>query len=282
MIFAAATLNLEESGEAELHTFTNFPDSAIDEENDDTDQLIEKKKHPAWSFAYYKDFFDVDTNTVLNRVKRSILPLPKYNFNSTYMKGKPDMYGPFWVCATVVVCFGVCGNLTSLIHNFSDPKYTYAPQFYLLPIAGLIIYSYAFILPLLVKAFLWWRKIAPNFAVSNIICIYGYSLFIFIPASLLFIIPSDVFDWIVLSVATLLSGCVIIISMWPAFEQESKKFTIVLMFFLFALHAATMVLLKLYFFIPVFIPTNNNATLLVSTQSVAKDFFSTIEPAQQK
>ena len=271
---------MEESEEAGLHTFTNFPESAVDEDNDDTDQLITKKKNPAWSFAYYREFFDVDTNTVLNRVKRSVVPLPKYNFSSAHMKGKPDMYGPFWICATVVVCFGVCGNLTSLVHNFSDPEYTYSPQFYLLPIAGLIIYSYIFIIPLLIKAFLWWRKVAPNFAVSHIICVYGYSLFLFIPASMLFIIPSDVFDWIVFSVVTILSGLVIIMSMWAVFENESKIFRIVLMLFLFGVHTAIMVVLKLYFFIPVYVRNNTNSTFPVSTQFVSRHFTATELPSQ--
>ena len=267
-MFSAATLNLKDN-EAGMHTFTSFPDSAVDEgdEEDDRNQLIEKKTKPGWSFAYYQEFFDIDTSTVLGRVKGSMIPLPKYNFNSNYIKGKPDIYGPFWICATVVVCFGVCGNLATFIHNLSNPGYTYTSQFHLLPIAALIIYSYGFFFPLLVKVILWWRKAAKDLAMSHIICIYGYSLFIFIPASILFIIPNEVFVWIVLSIAICLSGCVIVMSMWSAFADDSKKFSVLLMFFLFGAHVTIMIILRFYFF-PVFDPitlTHPNSTVLLPT-----------------
>ena len=253
-----------ESDKDGLHTFSDFPPSAVDEENedepDDTDNLIKTKTKSVWTFAYYQELFDVDTSTVLNRVKGSMIPLPSHNFSRSYVKGKPDMYGPFWICATLVVCYGVCGNLTSLFHNSSNPDYTYHTNFQLLPIAAVIIYSYVFIMPLIVKTLFWWRKIAPGLSLTNIICIYGYSLFVFIPASILFIVPVEVFDWIVLSIAVCLSGIVVIISLWPGFENESKKLAVIILFILLGIHVTMMVILRLYFFAPVFVPGIVNRT----------------------
>ena len=257
-----------ESGEDGVHTFSDFPPSAVDDDDDDDDddtddktELLRGKEHPAWSFAYYQELFDVDTRDVLNRVKGSVIPLPSHSFNSVYIKSNPDMYGPFWICATLVICVGVCGNLTTLFNNISNSNYHYQSQFQLLPIAAIIIYCYIYIFPLFIKIYFLWRKSAAGMKVSHIICVYGYALFVFIPASLLYMIPYEVFVWIVLSIAVSLSGAVIVISMWPAFENDDKKLAVLVSLVLLAVHCAVMVSLRLYFFSPVYVPNiRNNAT----------------------
>ena len=255
-----------------LHTFSNFPDSAVDDDNTvETDEtaLLKKKKNPAWSFAFYQEFFDIDTNLVLIRIRSSLIPHFNYSLNTTHVKDRPDMYGPFWICATLVICVGVLSNLTKLISNFTNPEYHYQPQFQLLPIATTIIYCYTFILPLLIKIFFWWRENAVGLAVSQIICIYGYSLFVLIPASILFLVPYDVFDWIVVAVVICLSGSVIMVSLWPAFNNDSKKLAALILLVLFGLHAMMVVLLKLFFFSHNVKQTANNNFITSFTKAVS-------------
>ncbi|CAK8680992.1 unnamed protein product [Clavelina lepadiformis] len=245
----AATLDVEKN--EETHTFSKFPDSAVDiEEEDatDTSELIKQKKNPVWSFAYYQEFFDVDTSTVLYRIKGSMIPLPGKSFSHTYIGGKPDIFGPFWICATLVLSISVCGNLTTLFSHWADNGYSYKPEFELLPIAAIIIYSYTFLVPLLVKAFFWWRNSSTMLSVSQMICTYGYSLFVFIPASILFIVPYDVFDWIIVAAAICLSGTVILITLWPALRDDNKNFGIIVLIIIFLLHAGMAISLRLYFF----------------------------------
>ena len=240
-IISAATINIDESD----------ADSATNEDDSDTTSLINQKpKHAVWSFAYYQEFFDVDTATVINRIKSSLIPIPSSGFTRQYVKGKPDIYGPFWICATLVLCVGIFGNLSTLFSNLNNKNYRYKPQFELLPIAALIIYCYTFVLPLLIKGLFWWKNGTVNLAVSQIICLYGYSLFVFIPASVLFIVPYALFNWIVVAAAVCVSGSGIMLSLWPAFDIVNRKIASVIMLSLFAVHVATMVTLRLYFFSP--------------------------------
>lgn len=249
---AAATLNVEGEKDEFHHNFSDFPHSAVDDDDNEAEtdetELLKKKKNPAWSFAYYQEFFDIDTTMVLSRIKSSLIPHPSYSLNRTNIKGQPDMYGPFWICATLVMCIGVLSNLTNFITNLSNLEYHYKPQFQLLPIAASVIYFYCFIFPLFIKLLFWWRKNAVGCTVSQIICIYGYSLFILIPASFLFLVPYDAFDWVVVACSICLSGIVIMVSLWPAFSNDDKKLAGLLLFILFGVHAAMIVLLKLYFF----------------------------------
>lgn len=267
LIFLTATLVHFEEDDNAPPTYDNFQDTEADEINQqsDTSELIEKNKKPVWSFAFYQAFFDVDTSTILKRVKGSLIPLPNSTFSSRFVKGKPDMYGPFWICATLVLSIGVCGNLSTLINNIANPTYKYHPQFDLLPIAAIIIYSYAFVLPLLIKGLLWWRNRESSPAVSQLICLYGYSLFVYIPSSVLFIVPYAFFNWLVVAVAISLSGAVILLSLWPIFRIETRKMAIVLMGLLFALHVITMVTLRLYFFSPV---ASSNQHRVITTNSI--------------
>ncbi|KAB0392725.1 hypothetical protein E2I00_011938, partial [Balaenoptera physalus] len=57
-------------------------------------------------------FFDVDTAQVLDRIKGSLLPRPGHNFVRHHLRNRPDLYGPFWICATLAFVLAVTGNLT--------------------------------------------------------------------------------------------------------------------------------------------------------------------------
>nr|XP_009859347.1 protein YIPF1 isoform X2 [Ciona intestinalis] len=266
----AATLNLEDDGKT--HTFTEFPASAADEEADevsDTSNLINENKNPIWTFAYYQELFNVNTDTVLQRIKGSMIPSRKQTFTRRYIGGRPDMYGPFWICATLVLSIGVCGNLTTLLTHITDETYHYTPQFERLSIAAIMVYSYTFLIPLLIKGVLWWRKSSSNYSVVDIICTYGYSLFVFIPVSILLLVPSDPFDWIALSIAILLSGSCIAVSMWPALQDDSKKVAVVFTAVLLILHTALGVTFRLYFFSPISAQVINNSSSIASTSTHA-------------
>jgi hypothetical protein len=52
---------------------------------------------------YYKQFANVDSSDVLWRCLRSFWPF-KFDF-VRYVKGSPDIYGPFWVCLTPVLTY---------------------------------------------------------------------------------------------------------------------------------------------------------------------------------
>ena len=257
-IFLDTTIDID-GDEVELFDKSDSPEYLKEDENDSTSLIDNKPQHSLWSFAYYQEFFDVDTATVVKRIKRSFIPLP-FNLARTHITKKPDMYGPFWICATLVLCIAVFGNLSTLVNNLQNENYKYKPQFQLLPIAAVIIYCYTFVLPLLIKGYFWWFKSDFKLAVSQIICLYGYSMFIFIPSSVMFIVPYAVFNWFVVAVTAALSGSVIVISLLSAFQYESRKSKIIFVVILFAVHVATIVALKWYFFNTGFKNTNSSSS----------------------
>lgn len=56
-----------------------------------------------FSIEYYQQYFNVDTNIVMERIMSSMIPR---RAPSTYLKQNigrnPDLYGPFWIVVTLV------------------------------------------------------------------------------------------------------------------------------------------------------------------------------------
>ncbi|XP_073076474.1 protein YIPF2 isoform X1 [Manis javanica] len=101
------------------------------EESDKTALLQEERPQPGfWTFDYYQSFFDVDTSQVLDRIKGSLLPRPGHNFVRHHLRNRPDLYGPFWICATLAFILAITGNLTVVLAQRRDPSIHYSPQFH--------------------------------------------------------------------------------------------------------------------------------------------------------
>ncbi|KAL7849330.1 hypothetical protein SRHO_G00209530 [Serrasalmus rhombeus] len=181
-------------------------------ESDDTDKLLsgQKKNAPFWTFEYYQTFFDVDTSQVKDRIIGSVVPWPGKNFVRFYIRNNPDLYGPFWICATLVFAVAVSGNICSFLVNHGQPQYKYVPEFRKVTIAATAIFSYAWFVPLAVWGFLMWRNSKISLTVSysflEIVCVYGYSLSIYIPAVVLWIIPSEPLRWCSINFGSLSVG----------------------------------------------------------------------------
>lgn len=123
--------------------------------------------------------------------------------------------GPFWICATLAFVLAITGNLTLVLAQRRDPSIHYSPQFHkgkrgwggvgwgellsarvqghavtehivsLVTIAGIAIYCYAWLVPLALWGFLRWRQGTRErmglYTFLETVCVYGYSLFVFIP-----------------------------------------------------------------------------------------------------
>lgn len=220
---------------------------------DKTELLSEEKKSaPFWTFDYYKTFFDVDTHQVLDRIKGSMIPFPGRSFVRKHIRGNPDLYGPFWICATLVFAISISGNLSNLFTQGSGSEYHYVADFRKVSIAATAIYSYAWLVPLAMWGFLLWRSNRTmgvmSFSFLEIVCAYGYSLFIYIPTAVLWTIPSGVLQWILIVVAMALSGSVLALTFWPAFRDDDKRIAVATTVVIFLLNTLLAVGCKLYFF----------------------------------
>lgn len=75
----------DELKKPEVQVYTNFENPVAKEEK-------AQKDHRIWEVGYYQPYFDVDTATVIYRVKKAILPFS----SSTFFEDKlPDLYCPF-------------------------------------------------------------------------------------------------------------------------------------------------------------------------------------------
>ncbi|CAI9570002.1 unnamed protein product, partial [Staurois parvus] len=200
-------------------------------ETDQTELLSSQKKSAGfWTFQYYQDLFDVDTYQVLDRIRASFIPVPGKNFVRHHLRNHPDLYGPFWICATLVITVTVVGNLATFIQMHGKPEYNYSPQFHKVTVAGIAIYSYAWLVPLGLWGFLQWRKnVSPTvgtYSFMETVCVYGYSLSAYIPSTLLCVVPYEIFRWIILLLAMCLSAFVLVMAFWPHIRRDNKMVAI--------------------------------------------------------
>jgi len=225
------------------------------EESDRTALLQEEKQQPGfWTFGYYQSFFDVDTSQVLDRIRGSLLPRPGHNFVRHHLRNRPDLYGPFWICATLAFVLAVTGNLTLVLAQRRDPSIHYSPQFHKVTVAGVTIYCYVWLVPLALWGFLRWRKgvrerMGP-YTFLETVCVYGYSLFVFIPTVVLWLIPVPWLQWLFGALALALSAATLVFTLWPVIREDTRLVAAVLLSTVVLLHALLAVGCKFYFFRP--------------------------------
>ncbi|XP_015283193.1 PREDICTED: protein YIPF1 [Gekko japonicus] len=257
----AVTIRIDEHGEKPKKKHGHRQDSGREEDDellgtDDSDktELLagQKKSAPFWTFEYYQTFFDVDTYQVLDRIKGSVFPVPGKNFVRLYIRSNPDLYGPFWICATLVFAIAISGNLSKFFIRLGDPFYPYVPEFRKVSIAATAIYAYAWLVPLTLWGFLMWRNNKVMNIVSysflEIVCVYGYSLFIYIPTAILWIIPLKAVRWVLVVFALCLSGSVLAMTFWPAVRDDNRRIAVATIVTIVLLHALLAVGCLAYFF----------------------------------
>jgi hypothetical protein len=75
-----------------------------------------------WSLAYYSQFFDVDTSSVLARCWAALYP--RANFLDV-LEGNPDLYGPFWIATTVVFILFLGGTISQYLAEKGGSEFAY-------------------------------------------------------------------------------------------------------------------------------------------------------------
>ncbi|XP_032394023.1 protein YIPF2 isoform X2 [Etheostoma spectabile] len=230
-------------------------DLSEDEEGrEESSELLggQKPSGGFWTFEYYQSFFNVDTVQVLDRVKGSVMPLPGRNFVKHHLRSNPDLYGPFWICVTLVFSVAISGNLSTFLSELGNPSYHYRPQFHRVTIAAVVIFMYAWLVPIGVWGFLTWRQGAERqiggYSFLETVCVYGYSLSIYIPTSVLWIIPFEWLRWTLILVAMVISGSVLVLTFWPVVREDTKVAAVATVVTIVVLHTLLAVGCKMYFF----------------------------------
>ena len=209
--------------------------------------------------SFYVHTFDVTTAEVGERLAAALWPLQRSSFLAA-CRNKPDLYGPAWVAATLVFAIGFSANLASWLAFAPGAEHAPAASagvqgvgvwkydFRLLTAAFATVYPFA----LLVPACLWLglgQLGVSALSLVHLICIYGYSLAVFIPTALVCAVPSAGLQWSAAVFGAALSALFVFKSLYPVVVESGAVLALrTVVPLVVALQLAFAVVLKLFFF----------------------------------
>jgi len=205
-----------------------------------------------WTMSFYQQFFDVEDKDILNRVLYSMVPIPGKSFLQHHIRPKPDLYGPFWSCVTLIFSIAITGNIADYLTTSLVGQAKWHYDFHKVTLASTAVFGYAGLVPAVLYGYLWWVGRGGALAVSflELLCLYGYSVTIYIPISILWVICVKVgwLQWILVLVGATLSGAVLFTTVWPAVREHAAKTAVIVMAVILSLHFLLATGFMLYFF----------------------------------
>ncbi|XP_024990805.1 protein YIPF1 homolog isoform X1 [Cynara cardunculus var. scolymus] len=152
----------------------------------------------AFSISSYTQYFNVDTDDVVNRLTSSLYPTGDF-FRK--IEANPDLYGLIWISTTLVFVIAALGNCaTYLMSRKGDANVSWSFDVSYFHVSAIAVYGYVFIVPL--GFYLLLQYFGSKVGLVHFWCMWGYSLFIFILSSVLLVIPVDFLRWTI----TLITG----------------------------------------------------------------------------
>ncbi|CAA6655041.1 unnamed protein product [Spirodela intermedia] len=150
-----------------------------------------------FSISSYTPYFNVDTDVVVDRLMSSVYPLRGDFFSK--IGANPDLYAPVWISTTLVFMLAALGNCASYLMKKKDPSHQWLFDVAYFNWSAGVVYGYVLIVP--AASYFLLQYLGSNGSLIRLWCLWGYSLFIFIPASLLLVVPVEVFRWVIILLA---------------------------------------------------------------------------------
>ncbi|WVY98924.1 hypothetical protein V8G54_031075 [Vigna mungo] len=196
----------------------------------------------AFSLSTYKPYFDIDTIDVLDRIKDSLYP-----FNGAFKEktaSNPDLYGPFWICTTLIFVAASIGTfVTYIAHKLKHQEWNY--DINVVTWSAGLFYGYAIFVPLCLYLILKYFSVPSGLV--QLLCLYGYSLFVFIPALCLSVVPWEIFRWMIAGVAGFMSATFVALNLRAHIMSAGERWLLIVAG-IFLLQLALSVVLKIYLF----------------------------------
>ena len=152
-----------------------------------------------WEISYYRRVYNVTTRDVYQRIIKTINPIGETFFE--FIGNNADLYGWIWISMTLAFLIAATGNLSEYINYLKEgTKEKYIYDFTKLTFGATTVIVYVTIIPLISWAgFSLWLQI-PVGLVANL-CVFGYSLFPYVPASVcLFILFDHYFIFLLINI----------------------------------------------------------------------------------
>jgi len=143
---------------------------------------------PCLTIEFFQSYFDVTTLEIQNRLLASLIPFNK-KFHTLY-RGKPDLYGPFWIYTTLIIVLSISGNFSRYLQTTTSDSQKFTYNFNYIPIAATVIFSIGLGLPFGLKLLM--RVLGSNFfsgTFIEILGIYAYSFTSFLITAFICAIP---------------------------------------------------------------------------------------------
>lgn len=198
------------------------------------------------SLAFYQPYFNVDTSDVQQRIVRALVPFKKDPAFAELALNSPDAYGPFWLSSTLIFCLASCSNAASFLdYEGNTDEWSY--DFSRLASAYTLVEIFLLGLPMLI--WLVGKYFQVPMALLFLVCLYGYSSIMFIPAAILCISPADAVDWVVMLVAMAWSLFFLLSNLWHVVSEHlTKEKMLPVLAIISGAHMLWAVLMKLLFF----------------------------------
>lgn len=140
----------------------------------------------------WQSYFNVESSDVLRRIYDSLFIPGEEDFMDKTMSS-PDFYGPFWICTTLIFVTAAAASIVESLSHTSDAWYYDVGE---VTFSAMLFYGYTVLAPLALYFAL--RFNGNPLDMKCLLCLYGYSLFIFIPVSMLSVVPVEWFRWVIL------------------------------------------------------------------------------------
>ena len=189
---------------------------------------------------FLKQYFQITSKDFYFRFLYSLIP-----FNHKFQEkteSSPDLYGPFWLYTTLILAIASCGSMTRFLDGNSTKNFF--QEF--VPIATGLIYGIGFGLPILLALLM--KAFGTEITIVSVICTYGYSFSVFIPAAIICVIPNNIVQWVILAYATFSSTSLLVVSYWKELGKYVDKKRYVIIGIVLIFQVGLFLLFKLYFF----------------------------------
>lgn len=257
---AASELQFQEFSEIAVSPTSSRPprvpvdsDLGHDNDDDDTDPILGKQQTGPTSILdleFFAKYFDVTTQDVRQRILWSVIPAPTAdNYVERFIRTNPDLYGPLWINVTLIFAIAICGNIANYLSSGEADQWHY--DFAKVGIAASTVSTYVCFIPIALWFFFWFRGCTAMYTLLQMICLYGYSMSVYVPISLLWVISARMIQYILVVVGALASGGVLIFSFAPVVRSDPSqtlKFSYLIFLVIVGLHALVAFTFLMYFF----------------------------------
>mmetsp|Transcript_13200 Transcript_13200/g.24717 ORF Transcript_13200/g.24717 Transcript_13200/m.24717 type:complete len:245 (-) Transcript_13200:3688-4422(-) len=123
--------------------------------------------------GFIAPYFNVDTETVLTRLKHTVIPKDDF-----FDGGNPDLYSPFWIVTTLIFIVGVTSN-TGILSKDQE----WSPDFSTVLSAASFLYCLTGLTPLC--CYCLFKAASHKVSFVSLLSLYAYSFFLYIPCLLI-------------------------------------------------------------------------------------------------